>query len=180
MWIVVSTFSSLWCKTKPQTGVLDSKRGVEGSTAIRKTMQASAKSMTWMKQMDEGKWKWLGCDLWQAVRNQCQLLWMGNHCWANEKKKEKKELTFFIRHPRIINRVQAFWWGWKKPQDTWLTSHRRGEQWNTEWRNRTKKGVLLGDKVKIFVTVSYEKRAGETKSGVKTENCQEGLLKTLY
>lgn len=79
------------------------KTGVEGSTAIRKTMRASAKSMTWMKQMDEGKWKWLGCDLWQAVRNQCQLLWMGNRCWANEKKKKREERSRFFFHPPSKN-----------------------------------------------------------------------------
>lgn len=51
-----------------------------------------------------------------------------------KKRTKKKERThfFFIRHPRIINRGQAFWWGWRKPQDTWLTSHRKGGQRHTK------------------------------------------------
>lgn len=109
------------------------KKGDDGSMATRKTVRTPAKTMTWMKQMDEGKWKWLGCDLWQGVQNQCQLLWMGNRCWVSEKKKEF--LFFCNHHPRIINCMQAFWWGWRKPQGTWLAlqcaggqqKHRRGE-----------------------------------------------------
>lgn len=63
-----------------------------------------------------------------------------------KKKKQKKELTFFIRHPRIINRAQAFWWGWRKPQDTWLTSHHRRGRWNTQRGKieaKKEEGVLL-------------------------------------
>lgn len=55
-----------------------------------------------------------------------------------KKKEKRKKHTFFIRHPRIINRVQDFWWGWRKPQDT---SNHRG-QWDTEGEGGciTKKG----------------------------------------
>lgn len=46
------------------------------------------------------------------------------------KKKGERTHFFLIRHPRIINRVQAFGRGWRKPQDTWLTSHHReGGRW---------------------------------------------------
>ena len=140
--------SSLWCTNRSLTL---KRRVLKGRWPPGKRCGAPAKSMTWMKQTDEGKWKWLGCELWQAVRNQCQLLWMGNRCWANEKRKKerRKDLSFFIRHPRIINCVQAFWWGWRKPQDTWLASRCAGGQWNTKTgeKQKQKKVVLLGDKV---------------------------------
>lgn len=64
------------------------------------------------------------------------------------KKKERTHFFFSIRHPRIINRRQAFWWGWRKPQDTWLTSHRKGGQRHTkrggEWEQQ--KEVYRGTK----------------------------------
>lgn len=50
-------------------------------------------------------------------------------------KKRKNSFFFCNHHPRIINCMQAFWWGWRKPQGTWLAlqcaggqqKHRRGE-----------------------------------------------------
>lgn len=71
---------------------------------------------------------------------------------------KKKELTFFIHHPRIINHGQAFWWGWGKPQDTWLTSHCKGGQWHTKrGRRRRNKRRFIGGQSRVLVTFLLRK-----------------------
>lgn len=126
----------------------------------------------WMKENENG---------WGVISGrQCETI-ANYYEWETAaelvKKKGRKNSLFFIHHPRIINRAQAFWWGWRKPQDTWLTSHHRGGRWNAErGKKKKKRGLLLGNEVEFLVTVSYKKSAGKTKSGAKTENCQEAFL----
>lgn len=143
-------FASLRCKTKPQTGVWDSKEGcwrVDGhqeNDAGPCQIYDMNETNGWRKMKMVGVWSLAGsaktganCYEWETA---AELM---------KKRKEKKELTFFIRHPRIINRVQAFWWGWRKPLDTWLTSYRRGGRWG-EHRSKKKREFCWGTKLKFL------------------------------
>ena len=92
-----------------------------------------------------------------------------------KKKKERKNshFFFFIRHPRIIKRTQAVWWGWRKPQDTRLTSC----HWGGRGTLRGESGSRgRGHKEEFLVTVVRRGQV-EPKRWARIENRQGVFLK---
>lgn len=157
-------------KTKPQTGVRDSKGGVlkgrrPSGKRCRPLPNLWHEWNKWMKENENG---------WGVISGRQRKTSANYYEWktaAELMKKKKKEVSFFIHHPRIINCSQAFWWGWRKPQDTWLTSHTAEEDSETQRGGELeattkKKAVLFRDTVLVTVCHGRGKR-GETKNRVK-------------
>lgn len=127
VWIAVSTCPPLGRKTKPQTGVRDSKEGCWRVDGHQENGAGPLPNLwhEWNKRMKENENGWGVISGRQCGTSANYYEWETAAELMKKKKKRRKKLfflwVFFIRHPRIINCVQAFWWGWRKPQT--LDSH---------------------------------------------------------